>query len=386
MTSHQKKYSILTILSFFVFSLIIHSSKACTIFFLTDVNNALFFNNEDWTSPYTRIWFIPAGKDYYGCAFVGFVDGSAEGGINTEGLSFDWWAGGYNPYVWDKNKPRAKGSSSERMLETCKTVDEAIEFYKKYAEPSFENATILVADKTGASVTIGSKDGELFFDKSNESRGIGYAESVFQKMYNHDNSVNLSNGTNILKHCVAPGEQGTKYSNVFDLRTGDIYVYQFESRSEGIALNLLDELKKGEHYYDISEIKFQISEPIKPIAPHNRRLYLYEFDSLPETDKKLGSKAKKIVSDMSNGTIDAGHYVAGFWKDLEKDGSNLKSALKPYGNLKSIHLIEKVKEGDMEILYYVGIYEYGRMLWQFGFNSEYIVQDLNLKYREITSY
>jgi hypothetical protein len=65
---------------------------ACTIFVLTDRNRALFFNNEDWLNPKTRIWFVPAGDGYFGCAYVGFDDGYAQGGLNTKGLAFDWVA------------------------------------------------------------------------------------------------------------------------------------------------------------------------------------------------------------------------------------------------------------------------------------------------------
>jgi hypothetical protein len=32
---------------------------ACTIIVLTDTNRALFCNNEDWSNPKTRIWFLP---------------------------------------------------------------------------------------------------------------------------------------------------------------------------------------------------------------------------------------------------------------------------------------------------------------------------------------
>src|SRR5690606_19568368 len=104
------------------------ASRACTIFLITDGHNTILFNNEDYTNPNTRIWFRPGGKDYYGCTFVGFDDGSAQGGMNEKGLAFDWWAGGYTPYQPEGDKPRARGNSSERMLETCATVDEAIIF------------------------------------------------------------------------------------------------------------------------------------------------------------------------------------------------------------------------------------------------------------------
>ena len=39
---------------------------ACTIFVLTDTNQALFCNNEDWSNPKARIWFVPAGTKHYG--------------------------------------------------------------------------------------------------------------------------------------------------------------------------------------------------------------------------------------------------------------------------------------------------------------------------------
>jgi hypothetical protein len=65
----------------------------CTIFVLTDTNQALFCNNEDWSDPKTRIWFLPAGDRYYGAVNVGFDNGWAQGGLNTESLAFDWVAG-----------------------------------------------------------------------------------------------------------------------------------------------------------------------------------------------------------------------------------------------------------------------------------------------------
>ena len=67
--------------------------QACTIFVLTDTNRALFCNNEDWSDPNTRIWFVPAQPKRYGHVYVGFDNGWAQGGLNTEGLAFDWVAG-----------------------------------------------------------------------------------------------------------------------------------------------------------------------------------------------------------------------------------------------------------------------------------------------------
>src|SRR5947209_17070321 len=79
---------------------------ACTIFVLTDTNRALFCNNEDWSNPKTRIWFVPATPKHYGAVYVGFDNGWAQGGLNTEDLAFDWVAGFKEVWNADPSVPR----------------------------------------------------------------------------------------------------------------------------------------------------------------------------------------------------------------------------------------------------------------------------------------
>ena len=100
--------------------------KACTIFVLTDTNRVLFCNNEDWSNPKTRIWFVPAKPKHYGTVYVGFDNGWAQGGLNTEGLAFDWVAG-YKE-VWNPDPSVPGVWRNERVLETCATIEEAIAF------------------------------------------------------------------------------------------------------------------------------------------------------------------------------------------------------------------------------------------------------------------
>lgn len=196
----------------------------CTIFILTDSKKTLFFNNEDFSNPVTRIWFLPGGKEYYGVAYVGFDNDWAQGGLNTAGLAFDWVVGPQEQYVPDKKLLKARGNNpSERMLESCATVEEAIAFYQKYQEPSFSHAKIMVADKTGASVIIGARNGHLYFDRSNQSRGFGYGEKILAPLLAKIPQPSLSSGLPILQACEQKGQYATKYSSVYDLRSGDIF-------------------------------------------------------------------------------------------------------------------------------------------------------------------
>src|SRR5688500_8677741 len=74
------------------------ANYSCTIFVLTDSKNTLFFNNEDFSNPNTRVWFVPGGSNYFGAVYVGFDNGWAQGGMNSEGLTFDWVAGNMDDY------------------------------------------------------------------------------------------------------------------------------------------------------------------------------------------------------------------------------------------------------------------------------------------------
>src|SRR5262245_1708186 len=156
-----------------LFAVAVPPARACSIFVLTDGRRVLFCNNEDWSNPKTRIWFVPGGSGRHGCVYVGFDDDWAQGGMNTKGLAFDWVAGFKEKWEPDPKKATAQGNSAQRMLETCSTVEEAIAFYEKYHEPSFAYGKMLVADPSGASAVIGAQDGQLVAEKMKRSRGFG---------------------------------------------------------------------------------------------------------------------------------------------------------------------------------------------------------------------
>jgi len=42
-----------------VFAIAEATGRGCAIFVLSSTNSALFCNNEDWSDPKTRVWFVP---------------------------------------------------------------------------------------------------------------------------------------------------------------------------------------------------------------------------------------------------------------------------------------------------------------------------------------
>jgi hypothetical protein len=247
---------------------------ACTIFVLANGRQALFFNNEDWSNPRSRIWFLSAGPKRYGRVCLGFNDGWVQGGMNTKGLAFDWVAGRPEPWSADPALEKLPGNPSERMLETCATVEDAIAFYSRHLEPGFSYGRILIADASGASVVIRAEAGKLRFERAQANRGLGYCGPRLQKMLAEVREPGVANGSAILRACLQQGLTATKYSYVFDLKTGAVYLFDKPESADGVNLRLGAELAKGEHYYEIPRIRQQLARPPMPLAPNMQRNYL----------------------------------------------------------------------------------------------------------------
>jgi hypothetical protein len=167
---------------------------ACTMAVFTDGESALYINNEDFSNPATRIWFVPAAPDRYARVLLGFDNGWAQGGMNEKGLAFDWWAGGFDEsYVLLWGKKPVLGNPAEKMLETCSTVDEAGAFFREHLEPSFTYAWLFVADRTGASAILRAREGKLEFIESNRSNGIGVCGETLQELLKQSPEPTLEN-------------------------------------------------------------------------------------------------------------------------------------------------------------------------------------------------
>ena len=233
---------------------------ACTIFVLVDGERVLFCNNEDWENPNVRIWFVPGANRQHGCAFVGFDNGWAQGGVNTAGLAFDWVAGFKEKWARAGQKA-VKGNPAERMIEACATVDEAFAFFEQHWEPSFSYAKILVADRTGTSAVIQAREGRLHIVRARDCRGFGYNGAMVTKMLETTREPNVATAAEILRAAAQEGQYATRYSNVFDLRSGDIFIFHPPGRQDPVKLNLADELKKAEHFYDLPNLVAQLAEP-----------------------------------------------------------------------------------------------------------------------------
>lgn len=234
----------------------------CLILFITDGKNILVGNHEDWYADDAEVTFIPAAAKKYGMLYFDFAsEKTAQGGMNTAGLFFDGTRTPFAPYNDNSKKDDCKCYIWGKILEECATVDEAVEYVEKYKIPEIEDVHILFADKKGNSVVVGVYDGKLQIHKRNGDHQLltnfnlsnpSYGDeqpcprfAMAEKMLAVDSSVTIDNIEKIL----AKTHQGklTAYSNIYNLTSGDVYVYNHADFTKKIKLNLANELKKGKH-------------------------------------------------------------------------------------------------------------------------------------------
>jgi hypothetical protein len=249
------------------------SGKACTVISATQGDVVLAAANKDWDNISTRILFLPTSEGKYGRVYFGYQVSQGfqnSGGMNDQGL---WYDGASLPERSDienhYNKPTVEGELCEKALEECASVDEVIQMYTQYYSPHWQGHSMW-ADKYGNSVIIeyGEKD-IVFIQKHSDYQvmtNFYISDSTNARWYNcyrfntaeymlkntAEISIDLFRSTLDAVH--AEGSMPTVYSNIYDLKNGEIYVFNFHNYNESVKLNLEEQFKKGEQYLKLPEL------------------------------------------------------------------------------------------------------------------------------------
>ncbi|WP_128543862.1 carcinine hydrolase/isopenicillin-N N-acyltransferase family protein [Larkinella soli] len=249
--------------------LLLQPVSACLILVLTDGRNVLIANHEDWPARDAEVIVEPAGAGRYG--FIGFAfssDHALQGGMNTAGLFFDGTATPFVPLDFG-NKPAFPGAVWRALLERCPTVEAALTFLTQYRLPDLERAHILLADRSGASAVLGAYDGKPVihrregqpfqlltnFNLVDPSYGNEPVCRRFQTaadLLARDSSATVANAVRILSK--THQQELTAYSNVYDLKAGEVWVYRRTDFQRGIGLNLARMLQKGKRRQSLESL------------------------------------------------------------------------------------------------------------------------------------
>jgi len=249
-------------------------------------------NNEDWKDPFTSVWYVPSSDNEFGrvCFGSGSNTGNPQGGMNDQGLFIDLNALGPNGWQSVESKQKFNGHIIDYILAHCASVEDAIKFFKKYNVRSLRRAKLPIADKTGASIVVEWGQGKLqilrrngYYQVSTNFVQTNYepenypchryktAEQIFQ----NSNKLTIDVIREILSATHAEGSYPTTYSNIYDLKNGEVYIYNFHNFEDVVKINLKDELTKGQCRQEISSLFPYISNAHKIFMNQSAKATLY---------------------------------------------------------------------------------------------------------------
>ena len=236
---------------------------ACTAFCATGGELVLVGNNEDWSNPLTKLWFVPATPGSFGRMYVGFDDMYPQGGMNERGLWFDGFA---VPLVKaaPSGLPRFPGNIVDRAMAECSTVEEVIRLFAQYDRSFLSRGILMFADASGDAVSIEVdamvRKTRNHFVQTNfhQSRSITNDDRRFRtatdmlEQAGSDISVDLFR--RILGATYQKGPAPTLYSNVYELRSRTMHLYYFHDFERAVTFRLDEELRKGARAIDIPSL------------------------------------------------------------------------------------------------------------------------------------
>lgn len=241
--------------------------NACTIFTVTNRTQVLVGNNEDWCDPDSKVWFLQPRPGKHGRIYFGFKNGWTQGGMNDQGLFFDWVYMGETESASQTGKVVWSGNLCEKILEEAATVQEALSYYQKYHESSFATSRIMFVDATGDAAIIGWENRQVRIWRKEGAWQILGAEERARIVREHlqkKAELSVDEVASVLSEVTQRGQHPTRYSAVYDLKRRVVSVFDPLNRKKLGVFELSIELAKDDHYYDLPRLPEQLS--LLPLA------------------------------------------------------------------------------------------------------------------------
>lgn len=247
----------ISLLFFFTF---VSASSACSIFTASKGDQVLVGANEDGDDPFGKIWIMPAREGRYGGVYFGLSFLDKQAGMNEHGLFFDYAA--LDPVIKGFNE-QGVFMYIEEIMETCKTVEEAVAFLEKHGY-SFNRAQLLLADATGNSVIVTPeriihREGNYQIATNFNACSPAKKASCLRYQYlekglaeTEDISTDLFR--DLLQRVHVEGRNTTLYSKVFDLKAKTVTVYNFHDFGRPVSINLATSLQEGFQMQEIHQL------------------------------------------------------------------------------------------------------------------------------------
>jgi len=240
----------------------------CTTAYAYDGQRALAGNNEDFNNPLTRVWFVPASPGRFGCVYFGYEDGIPQGGLNDQGVFFDALALPYKATPLTSARPAFPGGELvllEEILSKSATAEDAVEIASQWNRAGSEFSQLFYGDRTGNSVIIDGDtvvriDGNVQLATNfriTDTPGPPYADERYETLRGLLEGAPRYDVELFRRAMDATHQEGdfpTLYSQVYELDSNTIHLFQFHEFDDEVVLQLDEELARGPRNLAISSL------------------------------------------------------------------------------------------------------------------------------------
>jgi hypothetical protein len=269
--------------SFGRYSAVLNPGQSCTVFYASDGELALGGNHEDYWDPFTYVWFVPPEEGEYGRAYFGYEDFRPQGGVNDQGLFFDGLAVDRTVEVPQQDKVAYGDNLTDRAMAECATVACVQQLFDRYHTADSWDYQLMFGDSTGDSAIIeplavvrGTGRFQVatnfYQSETDQDRARCRRFSTATEMLESAQSISIDLFRDILNATHQEGRAPTLYSNIYDLKQGNIHLYYFHNYDDVVILDLNEELAMGEHAYEISSL-FPRNESAEQWSEPSKRRY-----------------------------------------------------------------------------------------------------------------
>lgn len=247
---------------------------ACSTYKVTVNGSTMYGINYDTWCNHPRIWFetTGCGAVFSGANYQGMNDLTPQSGMNEFGLSFGTLAaptpenGQSSP---SKKQITSRSAYLKGILHSCKTVEEVSQYIDQYDHSSLSQDVFIYTDKSGRYLIV--EPYKLTFGQENKYVLANFCPSTITD-FSTIKQQRYINGTAFLKDkidaslafCTALSDtmhvcrkkmgDGTLLTSIYDLNGGIVHLYFYHDYRQPVRFNLAEELKKGNHSFEIASL------------------------------------------------------------------------------------------------------------------------------------
>ncbi|MES2389073.1 MAG: hypothetical protein V4543_13815 [Bacteroidota bacterium] len=238
---------------------------------ITQHNQTWVGNNEDSWRIDSKIWFRQGEAGKYGVCYVGHENMMPQGGMNRAGLVFDAFSIMPRPLKpgTDPNKITDPYAHIQQLMQTCATVEQVREFIRLHGR-YYNNGMYLFVDKTGKYLVaepdtciIGTDPNYLLSNFCpSQTPDLGAVKisrykrgQAYLALHAPDSGLAYTLALMDTMHeCRPKLGDGTTYTSLYNLNTGNIYLYFYHNYKQAAVFNLDAELARGNHEITMSAL------------------------------------------------------------------------------------------------------------------------------------